>query len=164
MRRSFSREAVEIFRPLARVKSVSLTLSIPGAPIAARADYDRMFQVLSNLLSNAIKFSDVQGKITVDATTTGHEVQVSVRDDGPGIPERDLESVFDGFRQLQASDARGLGLGLYISRAIIQAHGAKIWATSKPGAGSTFFFTIPRAEFMAAPRESGFEAPVGVTA
>jgi two-component system, chemotaxis family, sensor kinase Cph1 len=138
------REAVEIFRPLARVKSLSLTLAIPNAPLQAAADHDRIFQVLSNLLSNAIKFSSVKGKITVQATTLGHDLQVAVRDDGPGIPERDLDRVFEGFCQLQDSDARGLGLGLYISRAIIQAHGGRIWATSRPGAGSTFYFTVPR--------------------
>jgi two-component system, chemotaxis family, sensor kinase Cph1 len=138
------REAVEIFRPLARVKSLSLTLAIPDAPLRAEADYDRMFQVLSNLLSNAIKFSSVKGKIIVEATTSGHDLQVAVRDDGPGIPEPDLERVFEGFCQLQDSDTRGLGLGLYISRAIIEAHGGRIWATSRPGAGSTFSFTVPR--------------------
>jgi signal transduction histidine kinase len=140
------REAVEIFRPLARVKSLSLTLAIPNAPLWATADHDRMFQVLSNLLSNAIKFSSVKGEIIVQATTLGHDLQVAVRDDGPGIPERDLDRVFEGFCQLQDSDARGLGLGLYISRAIIQAHGGKIWATSRPGAGSTFYFTVRRSD------------------
>jgi chemotaxis family two-component system sensor kinase Cph1 len=138
------REAVEIFRPLASVKSISLTLAIPNASLRATVDHDRMFQVLSNLLSNAIKFSSVKGKITVQATTLGHDLQVAVRDDGPGIAERDLDRVFEGFCQLQDSDVRGLGLGLYISRAIIQAHGGRIWATSRPGAGSTFYFTVPR--------------------
>ena len=137
------REAVEIFRPLASVKSLSLTLAIPDAPLWARADHDRMFQVLSNLLSNAIKFTSVKGSITVQATASGHDLQVAVCDDGPGIPERDLERVFEGFCQLQESDARGLGLGLYISRAIIEAHGGRIWATSRPGAGSVFSFTVP---------------------
>jgi signal transduction histidine kinase len=99
--------------------------------------------VLSNLLSNAIKFSPVKGRITVQATTSGSDLQVAVQDDGPGIPEPDLERVFEGFCQLRDSDARGLGLGLYISRAIIEAHGGRIWATSRPGAGSTFSFTVP---------------------
>jgi signal transduction histidine kinase len=139
------REAVELFRPLARVKSLALSLDVPAAPLRARVDYDRMFQVLSNLLSNAIKFSSVKGEIVVQARTIGHDVRVTVRDDGPGIPEGDLDRVFEGFCQLAESDARGLGLGLYISRAIIQAHGGKIWATSGPGAGSTFSFTVPRA-------------------
>jgi signal transduction histidine kinase len=138
------REAVEIFRPLARVKSLTLTLAIPDTPLRATADHDRIFQVVSNLLSNAIKFSSVKGSIAVQATTSGGALQITVEDDGPGIPERDLDRVFEGFCQLQDSDARGLGLGLYISRAIIEAHGGRIWATSRPGAGSTFSFTIPR--------------------
>jgi len=138
------REAVEIFRPLARVKSLELSLAIPNAPLRATADRERMFQVLSNLLSNAIKFSSVEGRITVQATTSGHDIQVAVQDEGPGIPECDLDRVFEPLSQLQESDARGLGLGLYISRAIIEAHGGKIWATSRPGAGSTFHFTVPR--------------------
>ena len=138
------REAVEIFRPLASVKSLTLTLAIPDTPLRVRADHDRIFQVLSNLLSNAIKFSSVKGSITVQATTSGRDLQIAVQDDGPGIPERDLDRVFEGFCQLQDSDARGLGLGLYICRAIIEAHGGRIWATSRPGAGSTFSFTVPR--------------------
>jgi two-component system, chemotaxis family, sensor kinase Cph1 len=138
------REAVEIFRPLARVKSLSLTLAISDARLWARADHDRIFQVLSNLLSNAIKFSSVNGTISVQATKSGHDLQVAVRDEGPGIPERDLDRVFEGFYQLQESDPRGLGLGLYISRAIIEAHGGRIWATSRPGTGSVFSFTVPQ--------------------
>jgi len=158
------REAVEIFRPLARVKSLSLTLAIPKAPLRATVDHDRLFQVLSNLLSNAIKFSAVKGRITVQATMSGHDLQVAVRDDGPGIPERDLDRVFEGFYQLQDSDARGLGLGLYISRAIIQAHGGKIWAASRPGAGSTFYFTVPRSDSESAPGRARFGAVRGATA
>ena len=149
------REAVELFRPLARVKSLSLTLAVPDVPLRARADPDRMFQVLSNLLSNAIKFSSVKGDIAVQATTSGSDVQVTVRDDGPGIPEGDLDRVFEGFCQLQESDARGLGLGLYISRAIIQAHGGRIWATSRCGAGSTFSFTVPGLDSKRAPAPGG---------
>jgi signal transduction histidine kinase len=138
------REAVEMFRPLAAVKTLTLTLAIPDTPLRARADRDRVFQVLSNLLSNAIKFSSVKGEITVQAATSGHDLQIAVRDEGPGIPERDLDRVFEGFCQLDESDTRGLGLGLYISRAIIEAHGGRIWATSRPGVGSTFSFTVPR--------------------
>ena len=139
------REAVDLFQPLARVKSLSLSVDVPAAPLCARADRDRMFQVLSNLLSNAIKFSSFKGEILVQAMTIGPDVQVTVRDDGPGIPESDLDRVFEGFYQLADSDVRGLGLGLYISRAIIQAHGGRIWATSGPGTGSAFSFTVPRA-------------------
>jgi chemotaxis family two-component system sensor kinase Cph1 len=152
------REAVEIFRPLATVKSLALALAIPDVPLPVRADPDRMFQVLSNLLSNAIKFSSVKGSITVQATTFGHDLEISVRDEGPGIAERDIDRVFEGFCQLHESDTRGLGLGLYISRAIIEAHGGRIWATSRPGAGSTFSFTVPRSPSERAPAPSRHRA------
>jgi signal transduction histidine kinase len=154
------REAVELFRPLARVKSLSLTLAVPDAPLRAKADRDRMFQVLSNLLSNAIKFTSKRGKIVVEARSIGSDVHVAVGDDGRGIPERDLDRVFEGFCQLRKSD-RGLGLGLYISRAIVQAHGGRIWATSRPGAGSTFSFTIPGSDSDSDPWRKRFEVPVG---
>lgn len=156
------REAVAIFRPLARVKSLSLTLALPDAPLWARADHDRVFQVLSNLLSNAIKFCSVEGSITVQATISGQDLQVAVRDDGPGIPEGDLDRVFEGFCQLNDSDARGLGLGLYISKAIVEAHGGRIWVTSRPGSGTTFSFTVPSSE--SAPKASPFEVRGGATA
>jgi len=136
------REAVEIFRPLARVKSLSLSLAIPSTPLRVTADRDRMFQVLSNLLTNAIKFSSVKGGIAVEATRSGNDLQVTVRDEGPGIRERDLDRVFEPPFPLPDPEARGLGL--YICRTIIEAHGGKIWATSRPGAGSTFHFTVPR--------------------
>jgi signal transduction histidine kinase len=148
------REAVEIFRPLAKVKSLTLALVIPDIPLRVRADQDRMFQVLSNLLSNAIKFSSVKGSITVQATEFGHDLEIAVRDEGPGIAERDLDRVFEGFCQLQESDTRGLGLGLYICRAIIEAHGGRIWATSRPGEGSTFSFTVLRSPSRGAPAPS----------
>jgi signal transduction histidine kinase len=101
-----------------------------------------MFQVLSNLLTNAIKFSSVKGGIIVEATRSGHDMQVTVHDEGPGIRERDLDRVFEPPSQLPDLEARGLGL--YICRTIIEAHGGKIWATSRPGAGTTFHFTVPR--------------------
>ena len=152
------REAIEMFRALARRKSVSLTLALPKHTLPTTADPGRMFQVISNLLSNAIKFSPVKGKVAIGATMSEHDLQVVVRDEGPGIPERDLNRVFEGFCQLQDSDDRGLGLGLYISRAIIQAHGGKIWATSRPGEGSTFSFTIPRSRSKPAPAAAPFGA------
>jgi K+-sensing histidine kinase KdpD len=118
---------------------------------------------ISNLLSNAIKFSSAKGQIVIQATTIGHDVQVAVRDEGPGIPEGDLDRVLESFCQLPDSDARGLGLGLYISRAIIQAHGGRIWATSPPGAGATFHFTVPRSDSEPAPWGSRIGAPADAT-
>ena len=137
------RETVEIFRPLAESKSLGLTLAVPEAPLAVTADPERIVQVLSNLLSNAIAFSSVRGRISIEGTISGEDVQVSVADDGPGIPVCDLDRVFESFYQVQASGSGGLGLGLYIAREIVHAHGGELWVTSQPGVGSTFYVRIP---------------------
>jgi signal transduction histidine kinase len=138
------REAVEIFRPVALAKSISLDLVDPGALLPAIIDHDRIFQVLSNLLGNAVKFTAERGKISVSATELDGEVQVAVTDTGIGIPAEDLTRVFELYRQL-GSSRDGLGLGLYISKAVVEKHGGRIWATSSLGVGSTFFFTVPAA-------------------
>jgi signal transduction histidine kinase len=139
-------EAVETFAPLARSRSVSLRLSVKDRPLAASIDHDRVFQVLANLLTNAIDFSAEDGKVAVSAVKAGPLVQVAVEDAGPGIAEKELPLVFDRYRQLDRRNPRGLGLGLYISKSIVDAHGGKIWAASRPGAGSTFYFTVPGIE------------------
>jgi signal transduction histidine kinase len=141
-----AREAVEVFRPLAEEKHLSLHLVETGGPFGATLDHDRVFQVLSNLLSNAIKFSPPEGKIFVSLATVDHCVQVAVRDFGPGIEEDDLERIFECYRQLDGSDVTGLGLGLFVSKSIVEAHGGRIWVSSEPGKGSTFFFTLPKGE------------------
>ena len=141
-------EAVETFAPLARSRSVSLSLSLEDPPLAASIDHDRVFQVLANLLTNAIDFSDKDGKVAVRAAKTGDLVQVAVEDAGPGIEEKELPRVFERYRQLDRPNPRGLGLGLYISKSIVDAHGGKIWAASRPGAGSTFYFTVPGIESL----------------
>jgi signal transduction histidine kinase len=138
------REAVEIFRPVALAKSIVLDLVDSDASLPAIVDHDRIFQVLSNLLANAVKFTAEGGKISVSATELDDEIQVSVTDTGIGIPEEDLSRVFELYRQL-GSSRDGLGLGLYISKAVVEKHGGRIWATSSLGVGSTFFFTVPAA-------------------
>jgi signal transduction histidine kinase len=137
------RDVVDIFRPLAGSKSLALTLAVPAAPLRVTADSERMFQVISNLLTNAIEFSSMRGRISIEGAVSGEDVQISVADDGPGIPAGDLERVFEGFYQVRASGSRGLGLGLSIARAIVDAHGGKLWVTSQPGVGSTFYVRIP---------------------
>src|SRR3984893_12395835 len=138
------REAVEIFRPVALAKSIALDLVDSDASLPAIIDHDRIFQVLSNLLANAVKFTEGGGKISVSATALDDEVQVTVTDTGIGIPEEDLTRIFELYRQL-GSSRDGLGLGLYISKAVVEKHGGRIWATSRVGVGSTFFFTVPAA-------------------
>jgi signal transduction histidine kinase len=138
-------EAVEVFGHVARDKGVSLESAISAASLPAVFDRERMLQVLANLLSNAIKFTARGGVITARAQRVGDELLVSVLDTGTGISVDMLEAVFERFWQVGRDDRRGLGLGLYISRCIVDAHGGKIWAESELGTGSAFHFTIPLA-------------------
>jgi signal transduction histidine kinase len=139
------RESVETFRPLASAQGLSLSVEIRGETLMAKFDYERVLQVLANLLSNAIKFTRPGGTISLRVEPLGQEVHISVTDTGPGIPSHQLEAVFERFWQARSEDRRGLGLGLYISKCIVEAHGGRIWAESQLGVGSTFTFTLPGA-------------------
>src|ERR1700712_556927 len=108
-------------------------------------DAARIHQVLINLISNAIKFTPKRGAITVCARRSGAEIRVDVSDTGIGIPSEKLEAVFNRFVQIKKNDQRGVGLGLYISRCIVEGHGGRIWAESKFGEGTTVSFTLPAA-------------------
>lgn len=121
----------------------SLVADTPADPLFARFDADRIRQVLANLVGNAVKFTAPGGSITVRASLRGEEVLVSVRDTGTGIRAADLPHVFERFWQLGKSDRRGLGLGLYICKGVVDAHGGRIWASSEIGRGSEFAFTLP---------------------
>ncbi|HEY9705526.1 MAG TPA: ATP-binding protein, partial [Allocoleopsis sp.] len=112
-------------------------------------DADRIIQTITNLLSNAIKFSPPNSTIWINADWAKENQNLmlfSIKDQGRGIPEDKLESIFGRFQQIDASDSRqkgGTGLGLAICRSIIQQHGGKIWVESELGKGSKFYFTIP---------------------
>ncbi len=109
-------------------------------------DRDRLIQTLVNLLSNAIKFSPPHSEVKVETEALADQVIFRVRDRGRGIPEENLESIFDRFNQVDASDSRqkgGTGLGLAICRSIVQQHGGKIWVESVLTEGSTVSFVIP---------------------
>ena len=137
--------AVETLRGPAEERGVRLDTGVPpGLPMWV--DADRVEQVLVNLLSNAIKFSPAGAVVRLNAERRGGEVLFAVVDRGRGIPEAQLDHIFERFRQVDSSDARekgGTGLGLAICRSIVQQHGGRIWAASEVGAGSTFFFTLP---------------------
>jgi len=118
----------------------------PDFPVVI-GDEARLTQVLSNLLSNAIKYSPKGGRVTVRGTVGASEVTVSVSDEGPGIPAPDLPHVFERFYRADTDLTRrvkGTGLGLFLSRAIIEAHGGRIWVESAPDQGAHFSFTLPR--------------------
>jgi len=108
-------------------------------------DSDKITQVLTNLVNNAMKFTE-KGNITIKTSKTKDAVQVSVSDTGYGIKKEDLPKVFDGFEQLSSGGQRktgGTGLGLTISKEIVEQHGGKIWVESELGKGSKFMFTLP---------------------
>lgn len=136
-------EALEIFQAKAAENAITLVAEIvPPLPHAAY-DPARILQVLTNLLSNALKFTPANGRVVVRVEHIGDEIRFGIRDTGIGIPREKLEAVFERYIQVAKNDRRGLGLGLYISRSIVQGHGGRIWAESKIGEGSSFCFTLP---------------------
>ncbi|MDE1177710.1 MAG: PAS domain S-box protein [Edaphobacter sp.] len=137
--RAVSKQQTRSPRPSARFYS-------DANGVTVWADPDRILQVLDNLLSNAIKFSPPGGEIYLTARNLDdYEALFAVSDKGPGIAEDKLEHIFDRFQQGDASDTRtmgGTGLGLAICRSIVNQHGGRIWASSTPGKGTTFHFTL----------------------
>jgi len=136
--------AVERTRTL--LTSHRLRLEAPELPIVVTGDHDRLGQVLDNLLGNAIKYSRVDGQILVQVAPGEREVVLRVIDQGAGIPADLLPHLFERFfRGPNATGDPGLGLGLYITRMLVEAHGGRIVATSQPGEGSTFTIDLPLA-------------------
>ena len=137
-------EAVDIWGPPTAAKGIDLQC-LPHPSIAARFDHERIVQVLGNLITNAAKFSSQGATVTVQVQVVDGHARFSVADRGIGIPADKLEAIFERFCQVVGQDRRGLGLGLYISKCLVEAHGGTIWAESELGRGSTFFFTLPLA-------------------
>lgn len=141
-----ARRVIDDLRARAEEKRVSVLNEIPAA-LAARADSDRLTQVLFNLIENALKYGRTSGRVTVAARAAGDKIEVSVHDDGPGIPAEARDRVFERFYRVdraRARDTGGTGLGLAIVKHIVQAHGGEVWLESELGAGTTFFFTLPK--------------------
>ena len=135
---------IDASQSVAQAKGVSLEAHLPAKPLMTKYDPHRLFQVLSNLIHNAIKFTAGGGDIRVRVARASRFYQVSVSDTGVGIPDAELTGIFERFRQLNhLSHRTGLGLGLYISKWIVEAHGGRIWAESKVGVGTTVHFTLP---------------------
>ncbi|MGZ3460603.1 MAG: sensor histidine kinase, partial [Archangium sp.] len=106
-------------------------------------DRTRVLQVFGNLLGNAVKFTPDGGQLTVGARAHRGEVHLWVRDTGAGIRPEALPHVFERYWQAKDAESRGTGLGLYIAKGIVEAHGGRIWAQSQLGKGSIFTFTLP---------------------
>ncbi|MGI8824344.1 MAG: ATP-binding protein [Chloroflexota bacterium] len=143
-------DVVTRFRLVAQHHTLLLDASdddlLPG-----ELDRDRIEQVMNNLVSNAIKYSPEGGEITVSALRRKDDIVVSVRDEGMGIPEKDQEHLFERFFRgsAEGQDIKGMGLGLYVTRRIVEAHGGSITVHSKPGEGTDLRFTLPLARVTA---------------
>jgi signal transduction histidine kinase len=136
-------ESLRTLEPVAESKSIRLRLDAASDLPAVVADGERIAQALSNLVGNAVKFSPAGNEVTVKAAERDGDVIVSVADNGPGMTPDQLAHAFDRFWQSRRTDREGAGLGLAITKGIIDAHGGRIWAESEVGRGSTFHFTLP---------------------
>lgn len=139
-------DTLESLRGLADDKQIPLQRQLPPSPLYVLADRAKLRQVLVNLVGNAIKFSGPQQPIMVSSRTENEMVRIAVADHGPGIAKEDLPRLFNKFYQAEKPLTRttgGAGLGLYISKQIVEAHGGTMGVESTPGEGSVFFFLVP---------------------
>lgn len=137
------REISRMYRPLFETRGLTFTVDEPAALPAGYFDHDRVVQVISNLLGNALKFTPEGGSASLSARPRDGSIEFEVRNDGPAIPPDALPHMFERFWQVDDSSRRGLGLGLYISRQIVEQHGGRIWVESREGEGTAFRFTVP---------------------
>jgi signal transduction histidine kinase len=136
-------DAVELSAPLIHDKRIEIKIETPEPPFKVRCDRERMMQVFSNLIGNAVKFVPERGTIVLSAAASGASALVAVRDTGPGIPPARLPHLFQRYWQADETARKGRGLGLFITKGIVEAQGGVIWAESQVGTGSTFFITLP---------------------
>ena len=140
------RQAVEQLQGAAASEGITLEAKPQDVCGYVVCDRSRVMQVLSNLIGNAIKFTPAKGKICVSCQRTGperEEVKISISDTGEGIAPEKIKTIFERFSQIHNQDRRGIGLGLYIAKMMIEEHPGRIWVESKLGEGSTFHFTLP---------------------
>jgi signal transduction histidine kinase len=138
-------EAVESISESAAAKQVQIV--VDSTPVLCMADEQRIMQVLTNLLSNAITYSSEKSSVHISLSDSGDMALVAVEDQGKGIPEEKLATVFEKFSQVESKDAsekKGTGLGLAIAKSIVDQHGGRIGVDSKIGQGSRFWFTVPK--------------------
>jgi len=155
-------ETLQSLEGLAGEKGVSVTYTSSDTLVMVRADRHRLQQVLVNLVGNAIKFTDAHRSIQVLEEVGNRHVMIEVADQAPGIPAEALPRLFEKFYQAESSAkraGRGTGLGLYISKRIIEAHGGRIGVRSEPGRGSTFFFVLPRQRHSDVPNQGRLPLP-----
>jgi signal transduction histidine kinase len=137
-------DAVSLHSERAARRGVELALRTEPEQITITADKRRVRQVVFNLVSNAVKFTPRDGRIDISARLDDGQVEIAVADTGPGIAPEELETIFEEFQQAaDGKRAEGTGLGLPLSRKLVELHGGRLWVESEPGKGSTFRFTLP---------------------
>ena len=135
-------ETIEVFAAIAAAKGISLKSATGAGSVRVSYDRERVLQVLANLVGNAIKFTPKGGSIELRLEPVDGGLRFSVADTGIGVAPEKLERIFDRFWRADERQT-GVGLGLYISKCIVEAHGGRIWVDSRVGEGSTFYFTLP---------------------
>jgi PAS domain S-box-containing protein len=136
-------EVVAAVGPAAADRSVRLVVDVPELP-PVRCDRERIAQVLTNVVENALKFAPSGGTVEVRARAVDGAIEIAVSDDGPGVEPDDVPRLFDRYWKAKAKGRHGVGLGLFIAKGIVEAHGGRIWVESALGRGAAFHFTIPR--------------------
>jgi two-component system, OmpR family, phosphate regulon sensor histidine kinase PhoR len=137
---------VRMAQASAEQHTIDLDIQVTDSKIVA--DQLRIGQVIGNILDNAIKFSPQGRQVTVQLQEQDSEYQISIRDEGIGVSPDYFDHIFERFYRVRNTASRqysGIGLGLYVARVIVEAHGGRIWLASNEGVGSTFYFTLPRA-------------------
>ena len=137
-------ESVDMFSSVAASKQIQLEQRPFEHDLMVEADRERVFQVLSNLLGNALKFTPKGGRVTISIERSDDMVTFAVADTGPGIAAEHVPHVFERYWKHETKGTKGTGLGLFIAKSIIEAHGGTIWVESSPGHGATFRFTLRR--------------------
>jgi signal transduction histidine kinase/PAS domain-containing protein len=136
-------EAVEPYEPMAVEQGIRFTIDADVGDLYVECDRERVLQVFSNLLGNAFKFCRRGDQIHVRAQPDANDIRFEVVDTGPGIPLDERQHIFEPYWSAERHGKKGTGLGLFIARGIVEAHGGRLWVDTEPGRGTTFFFTLP---------------------
>ncbi len=143
---SLVEDVMSNYEAKAQAKGLGLRCELPQTDLHASIDQEKVLQVFGNLISNAIKFTE-EGHITISIAEKGEFIDCSISDTGKGIAQEDIPKLFNKFEQIGQSDGKGTGLGLTISKGIVELHGGNIYVISQEGKGSTFTFTLPKYSF-----------------
>ncbi len=143
-------DTLEMFETLSSSKRIHLEHDVTEHGLVIEAERERLLQVLSNILGNALKFTPPGGHVTLSVERQGAMVRFAVLDTGPGISSLNAARIFERYWK-DGAPGKGTGLGLFIAKRIVEAHGGRIWVESELGHGSKFYFTIPLAGFAGQP-------------